>query len=374
MANKFLYAEIYEEVLNSITKGEFPSGELLPSEKELCKMFDTSLITVRRALFELEHNGIIVKLKGKGSQVNMNIRHAHKELNKNIGVLDIPNPTQIAGKYPAVPFDSYLYNKNEWKNLIYSSIYKELFPNYNMILGSYTKEAIISKFENTVFFNTDRIIIFGLYDREIIDFLNSKGKLVLIYNNFDENIKACNVSSNERINCCKATERLISMGHRKIAAINGDITFSESIERSMGYQEALMKNSISVDSSMIKWGNMTAESGYHLAKELLEQGTLPTAIVCVNDNVAAGALIAIKENGLNCPQDISVIGHDNNELIYPITTPELSSIDPHYVEVGMEIAKKIIREVWVDDNTIIDCDIIFRQSINQIKKNNRGHN
>ena len=97
------------------------------------------------------------------------------------------------------------------------------------------------------------------------------------------------------------TETLIENGHRIIGAINGDISMSESVERAMGYQAALVKKQLFADSSLLKWGNMTIESGYWLMKDLLDTQPNMTAVVCVNDNVAAGAIQAILDKGLRCP-------------------------------------------------------------------------
>ena len=192
MTSKFLYAEIYDSLLKSIISGEYPSGELLPSEKELCEKYLVSLITIRRTLKELADYGIVLKIKGKGTQVISSIRNSSNVINKNIGVFDVQNTTQDNNRYPEVPFDSSIYDRNDWKNIIYTELYEELFPDYNLILGSYKKEEIINDYENTVFKNIERIFVLGLYDNELIEFLHSKGKLVVVYNNFDKNIEVCN--------------------------------------------------------------------------------------------------------------------------------------------------------------------------------------
>ena len=201
-----------------------------------------------------------------------------------------------------------------------------------------------------------------MYTQELIDMLHNLGKLVIVYNNFDKNIRVCSVTNDERQKTSDLVTHLIKSGHKKIASINGDITFSESVERFMGYQEALMKNNVPVSWNLIKWGNRSAESGYFLAKEWLSEKDPPTAIVCVNDCVAAGAVYAVKEMGLDCPRDISIVGHDNNVLIQDLSIPKITSIDPKYDLIGNKIADKIVRDIWLDDTTIIESEIVFKDT------------
>ena len=133
----------------------------------------------------------------------------------------------------------------------------------------------------------------------------------------------------------------------------------------MGYQEAMMRHSIPVCWSLIKWGNMTSQSGYHLTKQILASAEKPTAIVCVNDNVALGSIFAIREAGLRCPEDISVTGHDNNLLLHSLNDIQVTSIDPLYDLIGERIAEKLVRDFWFDDSSIVEAKIIIGNSISQ---------
>lgn len=364
MPTVFLYEEVYNTILKKIVTGEYRPNETIPSESEFCNMLNVSLITVRRALKDLEQQGIIKKQRGKGSTVNENIRKIDTVYkNKNIGILDIVFEEQVHNIYPDPPFDKAKFNQNLWKNKIYSTLYDELKDEYNLLLSCYSKKNALEDFDNTIFKDLDRIFIIDYYDKEILDFLYSKNKLVVVYNNFDKNAKVCSVSNDERDKFREVTLYLIKNGHKKIAAINGSIVFSESVERSMGYQEALFKNNISIDMNLIKWGNMSSESGYFLMKDILNSGNIPTAVVCVNDNVAVGAIFAIEEYGLKCPEDISIIGHDNNELLCEIISTEITSVDPNFQGVGKKIAEIFRRDIWLDDSSVVEGKIIFKNSI-----------
>lgn len=364
MKKSFLYEDVYKKILTDINTGHYSCGEELPKEKELCEMYFVSLITVRRALKELEDRGIVTKIRGKGTIVSDKIRSISDQsaINRNLGVLEIPFEEQDDKAYGHIPGMTDDINRNEWTNLIYSSMYRTLSNDFNIIISMHTQSEVLNNFDNTVFTNVERLLVIGNYNKEIIDFLHKKGKLVIVYNNFDRNINVCSVTTNEREACREAVEMLLQKGHRRIAAINGSITFSESVERAMGYQEALLNNSVFVNSKYIKWGDMTAESGYYFMKQFLAEPERPTAVFCANDNVAAGAYLALKEQDIRCPEDICIIGHDNNILVCRKVGMRFTSIDPRFSFVGEEIAEKLTREVWIDDLSRVTCKIVYQDS------------
>jgi LacI family transcriptional regulator len=110
---------------------------------------------------------------------------------------------------------------------------------------------------------------------------------------------------------CIAVEYLIKLGHRKIAYIGGLLNTNSGIERFQGYKNTLEKNNIPIIPNYIMHGEYTQASGYQLAKNMLLNHELPTAIVAGNDITALGIIQAIEEYGLNVPKDISVIGFDD---------------------------------------------------------------
>ena len=358
----FLYQDIYQDILQKISEDEYKFNSLLPSEKQLCETYHVSAITVRRALSELVNNNIVEKVKGKGTIVKAPIRKTDTEFDGNIGVLVISNTNHpFSLDYSQVPFLGAAYDRNPWVHTIYSSIYQKLSGQYNVLLGSYEIDKILNGFDRTIFANVQRIFLLSS-NREVTSFLLNQKKLVMTLNNFEPNIRTCSILSNDRKIVCQAVERLIELGHQNIANINGSISYGASLERSMGFQEAMIKNGIPIDFSLIKWGDMTAASGYYLTRELFEAPQKPTAIFCANDNMAAGCLYAIKELGMRCPEDVSIIGYDNNPNICQTITPTLTTIDPLYSTIGEIAAAKLSRSVWFDDITTVDGMLLERAS------------
>ena len=350
--SKYLYLDIYEKLIQSIKNNDADEEGYLLSESAYCKKFNVSLTTVRRALEQMKDEGIIEKVKGKGSLIRDNVRSIGLPHNKYVGVLMVPFSEQ-----PSIYVQKYKY-LNNYSHKIYKSIYNGLNNDYNLLLDTIDECDLDSKFSRSVLNQTNIIFLVGEVKKNIIEFLQNAGKCVIVYNYFDFDVRVCRINNDEREKFCQAVEYYIGKGHEHIAVINGLIDYSESIERFMGYQDALIKHDHFVDSLYIKWGNMTPESGYYLGKELMKLMKPPTVIVCVNDGVAMGAYDAITEAGFLVPNDVILIGHDNASLSkqeYSFTT-----IDPKYELIGEIITQKIKRNIWIDDVTIVPGDLIIR--------------
>ena len=360
---QFLYETVYRDLLDKIEQGVYAFGDQLPPESALCRTYDVSIITVRKALDALRQAGIIQKIKGKGSIVAARIRTGSRT-NKTIAVLDIPFPSQMTPHYPQKDFPpSFFCDKNNWSHQLYSSLYASIPKNYNVLLAYYDYDTVMNDIGSTVINSVERIFLLGYFDKALIDFLHEHGKLVLAYNCFDRDIEVCSVSMDNRDSVYRITDYLYSLGHTRIAAINGDISVGDSLERATGYQERIISSGNRIDASCIKWGNMTFESGYFLAGEILDSDPDVTALVCVNDNVALGALYAVRERGLRCPEDISITGHDNNEFVNEIVPDFFTTADAHLGDIGRKVAELLVRPVWIDDRTMFREELLLRGSV-----------
>ncbi|MFF2901411.1 substrate-binding domain-containing protein [Streptomyces sp. NPDC057966] len=112
------------------------------------------------------------------------------------------------------------------------------------------------------------------------------------------------------------TRRLLVAGHRRIGFINLDTGIPAAVGRRHGYEQALREAGPDIDDGFVVPGHATADGGYAAACELLDrEDGRPTALLRGNVRMAMGAYDAIKERGLRIPDDIAVIGFDNQELI-----------------------------------------------------------
>lgn len=114
----------------------------------------------------------------------------------------------------------------------------------------------------------------------------------------------------------QAVTYLIQKGHRRIAMVKGLDLFPEIRVRYDGYKHALKEHGVLLRSSYLTQGALTIESGYAAVLGLLQTNKKkrPTAIFCANDEMAIGALRALRVLGVRCPQDVAVMGYDGLDL------------------------------------------------------------
>ncbi len=111
-----------------------------------------------------------------------------------------------------------------------------------------------------------------------------------------------------------ATQRLVELGHRRIALINGWSAYYFAGMRRKGYEQTLLKAGIPLDPELIRHCDLVMEDGYRAARELLTRPQRPTAIVCANDVLSQAALAAMRDLGLHPRRDVSLIGFGNAEI------------------------------------------------------------
>ncbi|MDX1417908.1 MAG: LacI family DNA-binding transcriptional regulator [Candidatus Promineifilaceae bacterium] len=110
----------------------------------------------------------------------------------------------------------------------------------------------------------------------------------------------------------KATSYLLDLGHRNIACIaNSGPEFASGKERVQGYENALSKQGIPLNQSLINYADFDPESGYKSMKTVIKNGETFTAVFVASDNVAIGAKSALREANLRVPNDVSIMGFDD---------------------------------------------------------------
>ncbi|WP_372882393.1 LacI family DNA-binding transcriptional regulator [Psychromonas sp.] len=123
-----------------------------------------------------------------------------------------------------------------------------------------------------------------------------------------------------------AVHQLLEMNHTQIACITSPVSNCAGLLRFKAYQEALTERNIKINEALIAEGDFTVASGYQACIKILASGIPFTALYAFNDDMALGAMKALNEAGLKVPDDVSVIGIDN-EPISAYITPPLSSVE-----------------------------------------------
>jgi LacI family transcriptional regulator len=140
-----------------------------------------------------------------------------------------------------------------------------------------------------------------------------------------------------------ATEHLISLGHRRIAAISGP-PFKSTRERLAGYRTALQEAGITPDPRLESPGAFVPETGYEAARDLLRSADPPTAIFAGNDLQAMGVYRALYKLGLRTPDDVSVVGFDDLPLSR-LLTPALTTVRQPVREMGAQATRMLLRVI-----------------------------
>ncbi|OLN22033.1 LacI family transcriptional regulator [Domibacillus antri] len=163
----------------------------------------------------------------------------------------------------------------------------------------------------------------------------------------------------------KATEYLISLGHKKIGMITGPLNVVLGRDRLKGFSQAMARHDLPVEPSLVQEGNFTYDSGYNMMLKFLALSNPPTAVFAANDEMAFGAVKAVKDRRMRVPEDISVIGFDDIEFS-SIFEPPLTTISQPTFEIGttaMELLLKLINEDELTRNQyILEDKLIERQS------------
>lgn len=139
------------------------------------------------------------------------------------------------------------------------------------------------------------------------------------------------------------THHLIKQGFKNIAILTGELWMDASNDRIAGYRQALIDNDIFPDDNYVQVTNWSLKEAYQKTLKLLSLSPRPEAIFCSSDYIALGCYQAILVQGLHIPDDIAVVGYDNQSLAAELT-PGLTSYKLPYNEMG-EIAVQTLLDV-----------------------------
>jgi DNA-binding LacI/PurR family transcriptional regulator len=164
----------------------------------------------------------------------------------------------------------------------------------------------------------------------------------------------------------QAVNHLLSLGHTRIALIGGDtddpMRFTPPHHRLTGYEQALQAAGLTVDHSLERLGYFTVEGGEAAMLELLGLSEPPTAVFAESDEMAYGAMRAIRRAGLRVPEDIGVIGFDDHSTAALL---DLTTIRQPVAEQGARIAAALLASLHdpvEPTDLILETELVVRGS------------
>ena len=219
--------------------------------------------------------------------------------------------------------------------------------------------------------NVDGFIYTTMFHREIQtpDYLK-KQKVVLL-DCVDANKVHQSVVPDEYQGATDAVQHLVDQGHRQIAFIGTSENTIAGNERLRAFKDVLKENKIDLDSEyIVQVSDSNAIDGYEGAQKLLSSKVRPTAIFCYTDRMAMGAYEAIAEAKLSIPQDISVVGFDNQLNIADALRPPLTTVQLPHFEMGARAATRLLEAIDPENSEslitieqVIACPLVIRDSV-----------
>jgi len=212
------------------------------------------------------------------------------------------------------------------------------------------------------------ILVTPLVSDEVIEEYAQKGYVLGVIGRAIENDAILSCKTNNVEFSESAVLHLIEQGHKQIAYIGGYSDSMENYERMEGYLKALKDNRIPFKPGLIDSGHFEEDGGYAAAIRLFERQEPFTAVYAANDEMALGVYRACRERGIRIPEDLAIVGVDNNRITQYLLPP-LSTVEQPKYEMGVCLAEKLIDQLNDQAESgqakfVIDARLIVRDSSN----------
>lgn len=222
----------------------------------------------------------------------------------------------------------------------------------------------------------DGVVLYGSYlsDEPIINYLiDIKFPLILIENQISgtniNNMLIDNVGGAE-----KAVNYLISLGHKRIAHIAGNPNRKVTVDRMNGYINAMHRNALNIAPEYIQYVTVDYTSGYEKMKELMLFDHRPTAVFCGDDAIACYAVLAAMDLGLKIPDDVSVMGFDNQTILPKgYKGPNITTVAQPLYKIGKDsilfLTDVLAKDEQMDPiNKIYSTEIVVKETVGSAKE------
>ena len=341
------YVSVIDWVKKEIDGRQLKAGDQFYTETEMCKMLGVSRQTIRNAMAKLEESNVLVRRWGSGTYVAA----GRSARNKTIGVIVSGNDdSMLPGILKGIERVS---SQNGYSLQL-------AFTHFDIALER-------SKLRSMIDSSVEGIIVeplnSGLYNpnEDIYNEIESKKIPLIFLEAYYKDANFPHVSLDHIAAGRMAAEHLINYGHRKITSLFM-CNYIQAHLRYEGYVKALMSHSIDFNPLDNFWfyshhmEHLIQNSAYIL--KILENYT---ALVCYNDFHANIMVKFLLENGVNIPEDISIVSIDDSSLAASCPVPLTSVVHPKE-KCGLKAAENIIKLI---ENPVFDATVEFAPSITE---------
>lgn len=327
------------------------------SIKDVAKEAGVSIATVSRVLNDIDvvneetKKKVLDAIKKLGYRPNIVARSLKTQRTKTIGILIPDISSQF---YPEV-----VRGAEDVSNIY----------DYNVILCN--SDVDVEKEKEYLKVLKEKMVDGVLYmssslDDEILDLINELDLRTVLVETKDREGSLPSVTIDNVQAISDATNYVLDKGAKKVAYIGKkrDVNTAWSA-RYLGYEKALNERGLEVNENYVFCDTLRVKTGYEGVTSILEKGGKPDAIVCASDEIAMGAINALRESGIRVPEDVSVIGFSN---IYAasIFYPKLTTIAQPMYDMGsiaMRMLIKLINQKTLDEgHVVLQHKLIERES------------
>ncbi len=346
------YQIVKNAIMKSIISEELLVDSVVPSENDIAKTFNVSIVTARKALTDLVHDGFVYRIRGKGSFVK-NTAQTNKS-NSNMKIISFLVMSDKEADSSTMRLirgaQTYLSTRG-----------------YSLVVECSNDSAEMERvlIDSCIKQNVAGIIIFPVDPEMNIDcyenLTNERVPFVLV-DRAPENFLVNYVSSYNLDGAYRITQYLLSLNHKKIAfaAMNGKVE-SERL-RYEGYSAALKRAGIKLENDL--YINDAIDNIDKILSLVLQKEA--TAIICVNDISASMIINHLRKNNIKIPQDVSITGFDDAEIAKHLS-PSLTTVRQPFLEIGSAAAKQLIdciENPFIGlGRILLSTEIIIRDSV-----------
>lgn len=160
-------------------------------------------------------------------------------------------------------------------------------------------------------------------------------------------VVSCVLIDNQRA-ARMAVRRLLDAGHRSIGVVVGPAGVYTAEMRLKGYREALEEYGIPFEERLVARASLTVEGGYRQMRRLLKESKDMTAVFVTNYEMTLGALIALNKEGVQIPQELSIVGFDNIMDLSRVFRPSLTIVSQPMEQIGIQAARLMLERLSGD--------------------------
>ncbi len=243
---------------------------------------------------------------------------------------------------------------------------------YDLIIAhsseSFEKEAAnaLNLFHKRV----DGLIASLAFDTKGLDHykqFEEKGIPVIFFDRVEEQTESTKVIIDNYKCGYQATQHLIDQGCKRIVLVTANLKRNVYAQRHKGYTDALYDNGITYNKEYVLIKDLSEQCGVEAALQILKMKPLPDGAFITNDFSAAVCMQTLKEHGVRIPEDIAVVGF-NNDAISKIVEPQMTTIHYPGIDMGEIAARNLINHLKGISNIkhtntiVVRSDLIIRKS------------